>query len=104
MEELRVENEGDFQNLLRMEPAMFRKLLDRLTPCISKHSTNYRKAIESGLQLALTPRHLATRESYHRLCFGFRVPHNIYSLIVRQVCEAIVDEYAEKLVKCPSTP
>ena len=32
------------------------------------------------------------------------VLHNTYSLIVRQVCEAIVDEYAEELVKCPSTP
>ena len=54
--------------------------------------------------MALTLRRLATVESYHSLCFGFKVPHNTYSIIVRQVCEAIVDKYAEELVKCPSTP
>ena len=77
---------------------MFNELLDHLTQSITKHDTNYRKAIELGLRLALTLRHLATGESYHCLCFGFRVPHNNYSIIVRQVCEAIVDGYAEELL------
>ena len=103
MEELRVENEGQFRNLLRIEPVIFHKLLDHLTPHISKHDTHYRKAIELGLRLALTLRHLDTGESYHSLHFGFKVPHNTYSIIVRQVCEAIVDEFAEELIKCPST-
>ena len=83
---------------------MFHKLLDHLSPLISKHNMNYRKAIEHGLRLALTLQHLATRESYHSLHFGFRVPHNTYSLTVRKVCEAIVDRIAEELIKCPSRP
>ena len=41
MEELRVENEGHFRNLFRMEPAMLHELLDHLT----KHDTNHRKAM-----------------------------------------------------------
>ena len=69
---------------------------------MSKQDTNYRKAIEPGLRMALTLQHRATGESYHSQRVGFRVPHNTYSLIVRQVCETIVDKFAEELIKCPS--
>ena len=54
--------------------------------------------------MALTLGHLATREPYHSLHFSFRVRHNTYSVIVRLVCEAIVDEFADELIKFPSTP
>jgi hypothetical protein len=37
------------------------------------------------------------------LKFGFRVPHNTISLLVREVCQAIVDEYAEEVIACPLT-
>ena len=78
---------------------MFHDLLQCFRLAISKNNMNYQKAIELGLRLALTLRHLATGESYHSLRFGFRVPHNTYSVIVRQVCEAIVDEFADELIK-----
>lgn len=62
----------------------------------------YRKALDPQLKLAITLRYLATGDSYHSLMYGFRVPHNTISKVIREVCQAIVDEYAEEVVPCPS--
>ena len=35
--------------------------------------------------------------------YGFRVAHNTISLPVREVCQAIFDEYHNKVVICPTT-
>ena len=59
MTELEAESEADFNNLLRMEPAMFRELFERVAPRITKQDTNYKKVLEPGLKLAITLRHLA---------------------------------------------
>ena len=40
MRELEAENPEDFQAYTRMEPAMFRELLDRIAPRITKQTTN----------------------------------------------------------------
>ena len=42
MQELRVEDVAGFRNFIRMEPAMFRELLERLGPRITKQDTFYR--------------------------------------------------------------
>ena len=104
MRELQAESEGDFKNLMRMEPAMFREILERVRPRITKRDTNYRPALEPGLKLAITIRFLATGETYHSLRFGFRVPHNTTSLLVKEVCEAIIAEFEGEVLKCPTTP
>ena len=36
--------------------------------------------------------------------YGWRVPHNTQSVIVREVCQAIVDEYLPEVMNCPTTP
>ncbi|XP_014677580.1 PREDICTED: uncharacterized protein LOC106817429 [Priapulus caudatus] len=36
--------------------------------------------------------------------FDFRVPHNTMSVLVREVCQAIVDEYKEEIISCPISP
>ena len=36
--------------------------------------------------------------------YGWRVPHNTQSFIVREVCQAIIDEYMAKVMTCPTTP
>ena len=48
-------------------------------------------------------RYLATGDSYHSLMYGFRVAHNTISKVIIQVCEAIIAEYAEEMVPCPTT-
>lgn len=85
MPELRNEDTASFFNFLRMPPVMFDELLARLVPLITKQDTNYRNAIEPGLKLAMTIRHLATGDRYASMKFDFRVSHNTISLCVREV-------------------
>ena len=104
MAELRDEDIPAFRNFLRVEPAMFNESLNRLGERITKKDTWYRKALDPGLKLAITLRYLATGDSYHSQMYGFRVSHSTISLIVRDVCEAINEEFAAEVVTCPTTP
>ena len=36
--------------------------------------------------------------------YAFRVHHNTKSLLIPEVCEAIVHEYPQEVTACPSTP
>ncbi|XP_045121906.1 protein ALP1-like [Portunus trituberculatus] len=104
MVELRAEDPASFTNFMRMAPAMFDELLERLVPRISKQHTFYREPLPPGLKLALTLRHLASGNKYASMKFAWRVPHNTQSLVIREVCQAIIDEYADEVMVCPSTP
>ena len=104
MQELMVEDIPAYKNFVRMEPPMFFELLDRLSPRIQRKDTWFRKAIPAGVQLAVTLRHLASGDGYPSLMYGFRVAKGSISELVREVCQAIVDEYAEEVIDVPSTP
>ncbi|XP_014671660.1 PREDICTED: putative nuclease HARBI1 [Priapulus caudatus] len=104
MPELRHEDPASFHNFLRIPPDMFDELLTRLNPRITKQDTNYRKAIDPGLKLAATLRHLASGDTYASVKFDFRIPSNTLSLVVKEVCQAIVDEYKNEVIKFPTTP
>ena len=82
---------------------MFDDILTRVGPRITKQNTNYREALDPGLKLALTLRHLATGTKYHSMTYGWRVPHNAISLLIPKVCQAIIDEYKDEVMKCPTT-
>ncbi|XP_063859180.1 putative nuclease HARBI1 [Scylla paramamosain] len=103
MVELRNEDPNSFQNFMRMSPAMFDELLNRLTPGLTRPSTNYRANLEPGLKLAVTLRHLASGTKYRDMAYGWRVPHNTISKVVREVCQAILEEYLDEQFTCPST-
>ncbi len=62
------------------------------------------KALEPGLMLAITLRHLPAGDNYHSLMYSFRVATNTISLIVREVCAAMIDEFAEEVLDCPTSP
>ena len=96
------ESRGDFKSYLRIEPAMFREMLDWLLPRITK-SDDSRPALAPGLRLAITLRFMATGDSYHSLAFNFRVAHNTISILVPQVCSSIVAEYKDEVLVLPST-
>ena len=102
MRELEAESPVDFINYMRMEPSMFREVLIRLSDRIRKKTTNFREPLEPGLKLAITLRHLATGESYRSLGLQFRVPHNTISLLVREVCESIVEEFQCEVILTPT--
>ena len=103
MEELERESHGDFKNYMRMEPAMFHEVLERLTPRLTKQDTKFRRALRPGLKLVITLRFLASGDSYRSLSYAFRVPHNTISKFVGGVCRAIVDEYGDEMVSVPET-
>ena len=104
MKELELEDPKAFRNYLRMEPAMFKELMDRVAPRLAKQSTNCRAPLEPGLKLAITVRFLATGDSYKSLMYSFRVAHNSICRFLGEVCEAIIAEYANELIKCPVNP
>ena len=104
MTELREEDLPSFRNFLRMDPQMFQELAARLGPRIEGTDTWMRRALTPELKLAITLRYLATGDSYRSLMYGFRVAHNTISVVVRQVCRAIIDEYAEEIISTPTTP
>ena len=58
--ELRMEDQQSFFNFLKMPPEMFDELLNIIAPRIRKMDTNYRKALEPGMKLSITIRHLAS--------------------------------------------
>jgi hypothetical protein len=103
MPELRYEDPASYLNYLRVPPAMFDELLHRLRPRITKSDTRYRKALVPGLKLAMTLRHLASVDRYASMKFDFRAPHNTMPVCVREVCQAIIDEYKNERIQCPTT-
>ena len=100
MMELRIEDPASFTNFLRMPPDMFDELLDRVCPRIPKMHARYREPLEPGLKLSLTLRHLASGNKYASMN-GWRAPHNTISLVVREVCNAIIDENKTEVLACP---
>ena len=103
MRQLEAEDVVLFRNFDRMDPAMFREVLQRVGSRIEKYDIWYRQSIIPGCRLAITLHFLATGEKYRSLMFGFRVAHNTISVIVRQTCEAILAEYGDKILQCPRT-
>ena len=76
MPELRYKDPASYFNFLRVPPDMLDELLGRLGPIIIKQDIRYRKAIEPGLKLAMTMRHLASEDRYTSMKYDSRVPHN----------------------------
>ncbi|VDH99432.1 Hypothetical predicted protein [Mytilus galloprovincialis] len=105
MNELRIEDEPSFFIFLRMPPVMFYELLNRVGLRIKKTDTLFRRALSTGLKLAITAlRHLATGDKYSTLQYDLRVARNSISKFLPEVCRAIVDEYKDEVISCPTDP
>jgi len=104
MQELRLEDEPAFRNFVRMDPRLFQEILDRVGPRIAKRDTKWRKAIQPGMRLAITLRYLATGNDYLTMMYFFRVASNTICLIIRQVCDALVEEFGQEVIAAPTTP
>ena len=64
----------------------------------------YREPLVPGLKLSLALRHLASGNKYRPMQYAWRVPNNTISLVVREVCEAIIEECQDEVLSCPTTP
>ncbi|KAH9636298.1 hypothetical protein HF086_003265 [Spodoptera exigua] len=58
--ELLYEPSGEFDNFCRMSYSDFEFLLQKISPMISKHDTDFREAIPAKFRLAITLRFLAS--------------------------------------------
>ena len=101
MVELRSEDPKAFNNFMRMPPEMYDEIVDKLTPALTKPTTNAREPLEPGLKIAITLRHLAAGTKYREMQYAWRVPHNTISKVVREVCAAIILVYTEEQLKPP---
>lgn len=101
--ELRKEDKKGFRNFLRIDYDTYREILHRIEPRIKKFGCNYRHPLSPGLKLAITLRYMAAGDNYHSLMYGFRVAHNTISKLIPEVCDAIIAEFAEEMIPCPST-
>ena len=103
MLQLEEEDPNEFKAMLRMEPAMFHELQARLFDRLKKKDTNWRRALPPRLKIAITLTYLGSGHRYKTLMRCFRVPSNTISLIITEVCQAIIDEYRDEMIQCPST-
>ena len=95
-------DKSTYKNFLRMDERLFTQILECITPRIMKQETRMRKPLEPGLHLAMTLRFLATGESFKSMCLNFRVGPNTLSLVVKETCEAIIEEYIQEVIQCPT--
>ena len=72
-------------NFMRMPTEMFDEILDRVGPRIAKQHTFWRVPLDLAMKLAITLRHLASGTKYRNMQFGWRIPNNTISIIVREV-------------------
>jgi hypothetical protein len=82
--------DGHVKNFIRISSADLEWLLSKTGPLIQKNDTNCRKAISPLERLLITLRFLATGDSYASLMYLFRISKQSISVIVPEVCDAIV--------------
>ena len=87
MAELQNEDVVGYKNIIWMTLYVFHELLLRVAPEIKKNETFYRKAINSRVQ-----------ELFQESDVGFLCCPNTISKIVREGFEAIMAEYAKRII------
>ena len=63
-----------------------------------------RKDLPAELKLAVAVRFFASGDSYVSLSYNWRVGNNTISVLVREVCDAFIEEMGAEFVSLPSNP
>nr|CAH7744377.1 unnamed protein product [Callosobruchus chinensis] len=82
---------SSFKNFLRMSTEDFENLICLVGPAVAKRHTNFRNAISVTERLAITLRFLATGDSYHSLMYLSKISKQSISVIIPEVCKALID-------------
>ena len=99
-----MEDENAFSNYVRMPPLMFDEIFNRINPAIQKRNTHMRQALDAGMKLAMTLRHLATGDRYHTLQYDFRCGYSTVVMTVQEVCQTTIQEFKDEVMPLPRTP
>lgn len=92
--------DGEEHNFTRMPESEFEILYSLVNAKISRSDTNFRKAITARERLLITLRFLATGDSYTSLQYLFRVSKQRISVIVPDVCDAIIEQLKDYVKVC----
>ena len=102
LDELITTDIPGYRNFIRMPPAFFDLIEERIYPQLRKSPKNFWKQLEVGLKLAVTLRHLSTRERYTSLQYHWRVGRTTICKFVTKVCRAILEEFQQEYLICPT--
>ncbi|XP_013188643.2 uncharacterized protein LOC106133455 [Amyelois transitella] len=94
---------GHYANFLKLSPELYENLLHMLSFKIAKKETHFRLPISVENKLSLTLRFLATGDSYTSLQYLFRISKQSISIIIPEVCLAIIKCLKEN-VRVPRRP
>ena len=104
MPRLELEDPLAYRNYVRMPAELFQELETRLTARLERERTWMREPSSVGLKLAVTLRHLGSSDSYPSLQYAFRVARPTINKFVPEVCDAIIREYRDEVLTCPTNP
>ena len=91
-----------FKKFLCIDPELYDEILASVRGRIWKQHTWSREPLEEGPKLAVTLRHLVAGTMYSDMQYEWRVPENTPFVVVREVCQAICDEYADDVMTSPA--
>ena len=89
---------GIYKNFTRMSPSEFEILINLIAEKISKKDSAFRKAISVQESLALMLGFLASRDSYVRLQYLFKIYKQAISCIVPEECEVLVEKLKDYIL------
>ena len=105
--DLKRYDQAAYRNFTRCALQLFLFLHNRVTPRIRRVPNNYRPPgrpgapLKPGHILAMTLRYLASGNLYSDMQYGFIMPTSSISESVREVCQAIVDEFWDEFIQTP---
>ena len=83
---------------------MYDAIFERVCHSLWKQHTCHKVPLGPGLKLAATLRHLVSGAKYSDMQYSWRVAENSLSVMVREVCHAICEEYVDEVMTAPSKP
>ncbi|KAB0804393.1 hypothetical protein PPYR_01363 [Photinus pyralis] len=97
--ELLHEDPEAYRNFLRMDNDTFMELLTLIDDIIKKQDTQLRQSIPSDKRLAVTLRYLASGNTFRDLMYATRIHESTISIIVMEVCKAIIQNLMKTYIQ-----